>query len=95
MPITKDEQMQVLNKICDNISLLNPTELPPLAYQLFRFCTTAALVTIPIVGFNRYFQKHYYQQVFANMCSDVTDYDSIGKDKSRLMAFSLDLHYCR
>lgn len=79
MPITKDEQMQLLNKMCDNLLTLNPNELPPLAYQLFCLCSTAALVVIPIIGFNRYFHKHYYQQLFADMCSDLSNYDSIGK----------------
>lgn len=77
MPLSKAERTQVLHKICECLDHLEPNELPPLAYQLFRMCNTAALVLIVIHGFSRYFQKHYYAHLFAELDSDQTDYDSI------------------
>lgn len=79
MPITKEEKVQLLNKTCKNINELDPAELPPLAYHLFALCNTASLVIIPILSFHKYFQKHYYKKVFADLESDPTNYDSIGK----------------
>lgn len=77
MPLAKDERTQVLHKVCESLDLLQPAELPPLAYQLFRMCNSAALVLLVVHGFSRYFQKHYYAHLFADMDSDQTDYDSI------------------
>lgn len=85
MPISKPEQHQVLAKLCDQLDGLQPTELPPLAYQLFRLCNTAALVLMPIHAFAQYFHKHFYAQLFADMDSDQTNYDSIEQFSAREM----------
>lgn len=74
--MSKEEKSKILLKVCDNLDEMEPTELPPLANQLFMLATNASLIMIPIYGFNRYFQKHFYKP--SDMDSDVTDYDSIG-----------------
>lgn len=79
MPITSDEKTKLLFKIFENLNALDPEELPPLAYQLFRLCNTAALFIMPIFCFHMYFQRHYYKDLFADMDSNVMNYDSIGR----------------
>lgn len=76
IPTSKDEKSQILSKICDHLDLLEPTELPPLANQLFLLANSAASLMIPIYGLNKYFTKHFYS--LQSMDSDVSDYDSIG-----------------
>lgn len=85
MPISKAERHQVLTKLCDHLAGLQPDELPPLAYQLFRLCNTAALVLTPIHAFAQYFHTHFYARLFADMDSDQTDYDTIEQYSPREM----------
>lgn len=81
MPISGDEKTKLLYKIFENLNALRPEELPPLAYQLFRLCDSASLFVMPIFCFHMYFQRHYYKDLFADMDSNVTNYDSIGTKK--------------
>lgn len=77
MPISKDEKMKVLRKLCENLQKLQPLELPALAYQLFSLCNTAALITIPILSLNRYFHRNYYARIM-DTSSEQSNPDSIG-----------------
>lgn len=80
IPITKEERIIIVQKICVNMQKLNPLELPPLTYQLFLLCNNnAVLVIIAILKLHKYFHKCRYYKVIKDMDSDVTDYNSIGK----------------
>lgn len=61
------------------MQLLAPSELPALTYQLFSICATASQVIIPILALEKYFHRFYYKKLFADMNSNTTDFDSIGK----------------
>lgn len=76
--MTKETRSRVINKICDPILKLEPTEIPALAYQLISLCKSAALVLIPLYAFNQYFHRHCYKKIYADMDSDQSNYDSIG-----------------
>lgn len=82
MPITSDEKTKLLYKIFENLNDLRPEELPPLAYQLFRLCDSAGMFVMPIFCFHMYFHRHYYKDLFADMDSNITNYDSIGMRSS-------------
>lgn len=71
--------MIVLNKFCSRFETLSPDTLPALAYQLFSMCRTALHVMVPILALDKYFHRHYYKKLFADMDSNTTDLDSIGK----------------
>ncbi len=80
MPITKDERSLILKKFADNFKNLEPTELPPLANQLFSFTTTVPLVFMILFSLQKYFHRFYYAKLFTDMDTDsMTEPDSIGK----------------
>lgn len=79
MPITKEETVSVLHKICQDIKKVEPMELPGLTFQLLALCTNASLIVIPLFSLNEYFHRHYYKPLFIEMGSDQTNFDSIGK----------------
>lgn len=71
------EKTRVLNKICDNLDLMEPTALPPLAYQIFRVCDSAFFFLMAIHGFGCYFQKHLYAHMFADSDDNRNEHDII------------------
>lgn len=75
--LTREEREQILTKLCENLFDLEPTELPGLALQLFGLCNTPSLLVIPILFFQKYFNKNYYVKEYNNMDSNTTHYDSI------------------
>lgn len=77
MPITKDERISILGKLCLNMQSLSSREIGPLAFQLFTLSNTAQLIIIPIIGFQKYFHRNYYRKVYSDMASESTDLDSI------------------
>lgn len=79
MPITKEERVSILGKLCLSMQSLNAAEVGPLAFQLFTLSNVAQLITIPIIGFQKYFHKNYYKQVYSDLASESTDLDSIGR----------------
>lgn len=79
MKISKEDQMNVVKKLCEPILKLPPTEIPALAYQIFSLCTTAALIVIPLYAFNQYFQRHFYKKNYQDMESDQSACGSVGK----------------
>lgn len=85
MPITKEERISILGKLCLSMQSLNAGEVGPLAFQLFTLSNTAQLIIIPIIGFQKYFHKNYYKQVYSDLASESTDVDSIGKFSSILL----------
>lgn len=79
MPITKEERAKTLAKFAESLQQLEPSELPPLANQLFSLTTNASLVLMVLFSFQRYFHKYYYKKLFSEMESDsMTESDSIG-----------------
>lgn len=79
MPISKNDKVLVLNKLCENLMKLDPQELPTLAFQLFTLSTTAAQLMIPLISLNQYFQKYLYQkQLDQSSDSGSVNFDSIG-----------------
>lgn len=79
MPISKNDRVLVLNKLCENLLTLEPQELPTLAFQLFTLSTTPAQLMIPLISLNRYFQKYLYQkQIDQSQGSEPLNFDSIG-----------------
>lgn len=80
MPITKDERTKVLEKFAETLQELEPTELPPLANQLFSLTTSVPLVLTVLFSLQKYFHKYYYKKLFTEMKSDsITETDSIGR----------------
>lgn len=80
MPITNEERSKILGKFADSLQELEPTELPPLANQLFSLTTNVPLVLIVLFSFQKYFHKFYYKKVFTEMMIDsMTESDSIGR----------------
>lgn len=73
----KDEREQIITKLCENLFQLQTTELPGLALQLFGLCDTPAMIVIPILFFQKYFNKYYFSKEYENMDSNTTHYDSI------------------
>lgn len=84
MPISKNEKVSVLKKLCENLLKLEPQELPTLAFQLFTLSTIPTQLMIPLISLNQYFQKYLYQkQLDSTPESESLNFDSIGKpDKS-------------
>lgn len=83
MPISKNDKILVLNKLCENLSKLEPQELPTLAFQLFTLSTTAAQLMIPLISLNQYFQKYLYQkQLDQTLDDEPLNFDSIGEFSS-------------
>lgn len=81
MPISKNDKLLVLNKLCENLSKLEPQELPTLAFQMFTLSTTPAQLMIPLINLNQYFQKYLYQKQLDHASdSEPLNFDSIGKD---------------
>lgn len=79
MPITKDERSKILEKFAHCLQELQPTELPPLANQLFSLTTNVQLVLMVLFSFQKYFHKFYYKKLFTDMENDsMTESDSIG-----------------
>lgn len=79
MPITKEERSKIVGKFAETFKELEPTELPPLANQLFSLTTTVPLVMMVLFSLQKYFHKFYYKKLFTDMESDsMTDADSIG-----------------
>lgn len=78
MKLTNDEISTVLTKFCCNLNKLSPTEIPALSFQLFSLCATASQIIVPLIALDKYFYKHYYKKLYADMESDSTDFDSIG-----------------
>lgn len=82
MPINKDERSLILGKFTDSLQGLDPTELPPLANQLFALTTTVPLVMMTLFSLQKYFHTFYYKKLFMDMEIDsMTDSDSIGNAK--------------
>lgn len=80
MPISKNEKVLVLKKLCENLSNLDPQELPTLSFQLFTLSTTPTQLMIPLISLNQYFQKYLYQkQLDHSPDSESLNFDSIGK----------------
>lgn len=80
MPISKNDKVLVLNKLCENLLKLEPQELPTLAFQLFTLSTTPAQLMIPLISLNQYFQKYLYQkQLDQTSNSEQLNFDSIGE----------------
>lgn len=80
MPITKEERTKIVGKFAECLQELEPSELPPLANQLFALTTNVPLVMMVLFSFQKYFQKFYYKKLFADMEMDsITDTtESIG-----------------
>lgn len=79
MPITKDERSKILGKFADSLQELEPTELPPLANQLFSLTTSVPLVLMVLFSLQKFFHKFYYRKLFSDMDVDsMTTTDSIG-----------------
>lgn len=80
MPISKNEKLSVLKKLCENLLKLEPQELPTLAFQLFTLSTTPVQLMIPLINLNQYFQKYLYQkQLDQSSESEPLNFDSIGE----------------
>lgn len=79
MPITKDERVSILGKLCQSMQSLSASEVGPLAFQLFTLSNTAQLIIIPIIGFQKYFHNRYYKKVYSDLASESTNVDSIGE----------------
>ncbi|KAJ6650095.1 Fanconi anemia group I protein [Pseudolycoriella hygida] len=78
MPITKDERSTILVKFAASLQQIEPSELPPLANQLFSLTTTVPLVLMILFSFQKYFHKFYYKKLFSDMeIESSTDTDSI------------------
>lgn len=91
MPITKDERAKILEKFSANFQQLEPTELPPLANQLFSLTTNVSLVLMVLFSLQKYFHKFYYTKLFIDMETDsMTESDSIG---NAMFFFSMDKCY--
>lgn len=83
MPIAKDERAKILAKFAESLQQLEPTELPPLANQLFSLTTNIQLVLMVLFSFQKYFHKYYYKKLFSDMETDsMTESDSIGKSSN-------------
>lgn len=80
MPITKDERTAIVEKFAESFQELKPSELPPLANQLFALTTSVPLVMMVLFSLQKYFHKFYYKKLFTDMEMDsITDTtDSIG-----------------
>lgn len=80
MPISKEERSKILGKFADCLQELEPTELPPLANQLFSLTTNVQLVLMVLFSFQKYFHKFYYKKLFTDMETDsMTESDIIGE----------------
>lgn len=80
MPITKEERAQILGKFAESLQQLEPTELPPLANQLFSLTTNVPLILMVLFSFQKYFHKFYYKKLFTDMETDsMAESDNIGK----------------
>lgn len=80
MPISKNDKVLVLSKLSENLLILEPEELPTIAFQLFTLSSTPAQLMIPLISLNQYFQKYLYQKQFDQMSdSEPINFDSIGK----------------
>lgn len=79
LKLTNTERFTVLNKFSGALQELSPMELPALCFQLFSMCNSAAQLIIPLLALEKYFHRNYYKRVFSDMCSNSTDFDSIGK----------------
>ncbi|XP_037050583.1 Fanconi anemia group I protein isoform X1 [Bradysia coprophila] len=78
MPITKEERSKILGKFADSLQELEPTELPPLANQLFALTTSVPLVLMVLFSFQKFFHKFYYRKLFTDLDADsMTETDSI------------------
>lgn len=75
--MSKEEREHILSKLCENLFELEPTALPGLALQLFGLCNTPSMIVIPILFFQKYFNKNYYTKEYDNVDSNTTAYDSI------------------
>lgn len=81
--LSQDEKTRFLNKICDNLDLMEPTALPPLAYQIFRVCDSAFFFLMAIHGFSCYFQKHLYARISADSEANRNGHDIIEQYSSQ------------
>lgn len=80
MPISKNDKVLVLNKLCENLGKLEPQELPTLSFQMFTLSTTPAQLMIPLISLNQYFQKYLYKKQLDPFSeSEPLNLDSIGK----------------
>ncbi|XP_002006644.2 Fanconi anemia group I protein [Drosophila mojavensis] len=95
LKLSPSERLTVLNKFAGALQELSPMELPALCYQLFSMCTSAAQLIIPLLSLEKYFHKNYYKQLFSDMCSNSTDFDSIDaySDKELREAEETVLHH--
>lgn len=89
LKLSPSERLTVLNKFAGALQELSPMELPALCYQLFSMCTSAAQLIIPLLSLEKYFHKNYYKQLFSDMYSNSTDFDSIG---THMKTLSLSLY---
>uniref|UniRef100_A0A2M4CNT3 Uncharacterized protein n=1 Tax=Anopheles darlingi TaxID=43151 RepID=A0A2M4CNT3_ANODA len=78
--LSREETATFVTKISDSIKQIEPLELPPLAFQLFRVCLkNPGQLIVPLMALQKYFHKNYYKKVLSNANSDTTDFDSIDR----------------
>ncbi|XP_030375244.1 Fanconi anemia group I protein [Scaptodrosophila lebanonensis] len=77
MQLSNEERLTVLNKFAGALQEQTPMELPALCFQLFSMCSSAGQLIIPLLALEKYFHRYYYKRLFADMCNNSSDLDSI------------------
>ncbi|KAJ9598017.1 hypothetical protein L9F63_026879 [Diploptera punctata] len=79
IPLTSEQHLQIVNKLCTSLDEMNPPEVPPLVHQLLQLCIKQHGVAL-FLRLQAYFSKRLYNRLHSSSTdSDPTEMD-IGSD---------------